>query len=107
MKRQLSLLFLKGKNVFFITAVNKNIFCCNDSLIYNVTVGGNMGLLLSSFKIWMDVRSRRRNFCIVRELVQSDDCLQQFAYTEIIIIVIISILEALCSGCIHTSSELL
>jgi len=30
------------------------------------------------------------------ELVQSDGCLQQFAYTEIIIIIIISILEALC-----------
>ena len=41
------------------------------------------------------------------ELVQSDDCLQQFAYSGIIIIIIISILEALCSNCLYTSSELI
>jgi len=41
------------------------------------------------------------------ELVQSDDCLQQFAYTGIIIIIVISVLETLCRSCIYTSSELL
>jgi len=61
------LLFLKGKNVSFITAVDTNIFCCNTCPVYNITVGGNIGLVQTSFKIWMDVRSRRHNFCIVKQ----------------------------------------
>ena len=53
--------------MYFLLQLWTDIFCCNDSPVYNVTVGGNMGLVLSGFKIWMDVRSRRHNFCIVRQ----------------------------------------
>jgi len=66
-KRQLNLLFLKDKNILFIRAVDRNIFCSNACPIYNVTVGGNIGLVLSSFNIWMNVCLRRHNFYIVRQ----------------------------------------
>ena len=62
MKKQLSLLFLKGKTVFFITAVKRNIFCCNACPVYNAAVGMNIGLVLSGFKMWMDLSSRRHSF---------------------------------------------
>jgi hypothetical protein len=66
-KRQLSLLFVKGKSVLFIRAVERNIFCYNACPVYNVTVGGNLGLVLLIFKIWMVVCWRRHNFCISRQ----------------------------------------
>jgi len=53
-EEQLSLLFLKGKNVFFIRAVDRNIFCCSACPVYNVAFGGNIVLVLLNFKIWMD-----------------------------------------------------
>jgi hypothetical protein len=60
-ERQLSLLFLKGKNVFFIRAVDRKIFCWNACPFYNVTGVRKIGLVLSSFKA-MDVCLRRHNF---------------------------------------------